>query len=227
MNFDFDVRPSDSPLVETIWRTYNQNAGKFTSVAVSRWEIVITQQRGKITVGVRGPETLATPALVPDDADILGIQFKLGTFMPHLPTVNLVDSAIVLPEAGSQQRVWLHGAAWEIPNFENADEFLARLVRQGLLVHDPVVDAVLQNQRIEFSKRTVERRFLRATGLTHGTLNQIERARQSATLLEQGLPIADAVFQGGYADQPHLTRSLKRFVGVTPAQVLDAVNNLP
>lgn len=227
MSFDFDVRPSDSPFVETIWRNYNQNAGEFTSVAVSRWEIVITRRRGTITFGVRGPETHATLAPVFDDTEVFGIQFKLGAFMPHLPTSELVDTAISLPEASSQQRIWLHGAAWEIPTFENADDFLAKLTHEGLLVRDPVVDAVLQNQHIDLSRRTVERRFLRATGLTHGTLDQIERARQSAVRLEQGLPIVDTVFQGGYADQPHLTRSLKRFLGVTPAQILQAVNNLP
>jgi AraC-like DNA-binding protein len=40
------------------------------------------------------------------------------------------------------------------------------------------------------------------------------------TLLEQGFTIADAIYQAGYADQPHLTRSLKHFVGQTPAQIL-------
>jgi AraC-like DNA-binding protein len=73
---------------------------------------------------------------------------------------------------------------------------------------------------VELSLRSVQRRFLRATGLTYGTLDQIERAREAATLLEQGISIADAVYYAGYADQPHLTRSLKRFVGQTPGQIL-------
>jgi AraC-like DNA-binding protein len=70
------------------------------------------------------------------------------------------------------------------------------------------------------SLRTIQRRFLHATGLTRGTFEQIERARQAVTFLEQGLSIADAVYQVGYADQPHLTRSLKRFIGQTPAQII-------
>jgi methylphosphotriester-DNA--protein-cysteine methyltransferase len=68
--------------------------------------------------------------------------------------------------------------------------------------------------------RSVQRRFLRATGLTRGTVDQIERARQTVTLLEQGVSIADAIYQAGYADQPHLTRSLKRFIGQTPRQII-------
>ena len=63
-------------------------------------------------------------------------------------------------------------------------------------------------------------RFLRATGLTHGLVVQIERAQHALKLLQHGMPILDTVEQAGYADQPHLTRSLKRLVGQTPAQIL-------
>lgn len=145
---------------------------------------------------------------------------KLGAFMPHLPLGKLRDrNDATLPKASSQS-FWLHGSAWQFPGFENADTFVSRLVQQDLLVHDPLVEAVLQNRPLDMSLRSVQRRFLQATGLTCGTLEQIERARQAVTLLEQGLSIADAVYYAGYADQPHLTRSLKRFVGQTPAQIL-------
>jgi AraC-like DNA-binding protein len=38
--------------------------------------------------------------------------------------------------------------------------------------------------------------------------------------LQQGVPIPDAVYEAGYFDQPHLTRSLKQWVGHTPAQLV-------
>jgi methylphosphotriester-DNA--protein-cysteine methyltransferase len=60
---------------------------------------------------------------------------------------------------------------------------------------------------------------LQATGLTHKTIQQIERARSAVSLLEQGTPISDAALELGYFDQAHLTNSLKRFVGKTPAQI--------
>lgn len=61
---------------------------------------------------------------------------------------------------------------------------------------------------------------MRTTGLTHGAARRIERARYATTLLQQGVPILDAVHEAGYFDQPHLTRSLKRFIGQTPAQIM-------
>lgn len=217
--FAFDVRSSDSPFVEQIWRSQSEGAGDFLSVAASNWEMVITQIAGKIHVTVRGPETEAKPAHCPADGEWLGVIFKLGTFMPHLPTVKLVDEEIHMPAANGQS-FWLHGSAWELPTFENMDTFIAKLVRKGLLAREPVVEAALHNQAIDLSLRSVQRRFLHATGLTHGAVSQIERARQATTLLQQGVSILDTVELAGYADQPHLTRSLKRLVGQTPAQIL-------
>jgi AraC-like DNA-binding protein len=100
------------------------------------------------------------------------------------------------------------------------ETFVDRLVRDGLLVREPVVDAALQGQLSDLSLRSVQRRFLRATGLTHGAVCQIKRARKAAALLAEGVSILDTVDQAGYADQPHLTRSLRRWAGQTPVQIL-------
>jgi AraC-like DNA-binding protein len=217
MDFSFEYRESDSPYVDAVWQT-RSNGGSFTSIAESHWGMIVTKQAGKITLTVRGPETKSIPSPVPDNAEIFGIVFKLGTFMPHLPNNKLVDGELHLPQAAFQS-FWLHSSAWQFPNFENSDTFVSRLIREGLLVRDDVVDAVLQNHSPDVSIRTVRRRFLQATGLTHGTIVQIERARHAMALLQQGTPILDTVFEAGYFDQPHLTRSLKHFMGQTPAQI--------
>ena len=222
MDLTFDERASDSPYIERIWRTQSERESAFTSIAVSHLELVVTRMAGTTTLTVRGPETTATPAPIPADAEFFGIQLKLGSFLPVIPSEELVDVHRTLPEA-SRRGFWLHGARWELPSFDNADAFVERLAREGLLVREPVVEEALAGRRRDLSARSVQRRFLRATGLTHGTLLQIERARAALNLLEQGVSILDTVEQIGYSDQPHLTRSLKRFVGRTPAQVLRMV----
>ena len=218
MKFVFDERPSVSPFVENIWRTQSKRAGSFISVAAIHWEMVVMRQNGRTILTVRGPETKAAPAPIPENAEFFGITFKLGAFMPHLPASDLVDGEVNLPDATGKS-FWLQRSAWQFPDYENADTFVGRLVHEGLLVREPVVEAALQGQLKELSLRTVQRRFLRATGLTHSTVHQIERARYATALLEQGVSILDTVGQAGYFDQPHLTRSLKHFIGVTPAQI--------
>ena len=214
-----DNRPSRSPFLEMIWRTQSDSVGSFISQAVSHWEMVIMKHQGKTTLTVRGPETKATPASVPADAEWLGITFKLGTFMPHLPLSSLLDGGNAeLPEATSKS-FWLYGSTWEFPTYENADTFVMRLEHEGLLEHDPIVDGVLQGHPQAFSPRALQYRFLRATGLTQNKVHQIERARRAAALLAGGMPILDTAYEVGYFDQSHLTNALKRFLGQTPAQI--------
>ncbi len=215
---NIDTRPSDSPWVETIWRSHSSQAGPFLSIASSHWEMIVSQHEGRTYFSVRGPETHPTVAHCPPDGNWLGIQFKHGVFMPHLPVTELVDHQVELPEACGRS-FWLHGSAWEFPTFENVDAFVDRLVKEELLVSDPIVASTLQAHATDLSLRSVQRRFLRATGLTQGTVNQIERAHHAVALLRQGVSILDTVERAGYADQSHLIRSLKRLIGKTPAQL--------
>lgn len=219
MQFVFDGRASDAPLVETIWRTRSVGGGSFLSSAGSHLELVITRQRDQTMVTVRGPETKARPAPVPEDAEFLGIVFRLGTYLPPLPAPTLIDGGVNLPLAAGRS-FWLHGSAWPFPTYENADTFVTRLVRAGLLAHDSVVAAALSEQLPAVSSRTIRRRCLHVTGLTPKTIQQIERARQAAERLRRGVPILDVAYETGYFDQAHMTRSLKRLIGQTPAQIL-------
>jgi AraC-like DNA-binding protein len=220
MVFNFESRESDSSYVDFLWQTRTHQAGPtFTSTAGTNWEIVLTRMQGETTLTVRGPETKASPAAIPEDAEIFGIVFKMGTFMPHLPPRDLVNTGINLPDAGAQS-IWLKGSAWELPTFDNADVFINRLVRDGLLAFEPVVDAALQGETNYLSLRSVQRRFVQVTGLTHSAIRQIYRAKEAAALLENGTPILDTVVELGYSDQSHLTRSLKHLLGQTPTQII-------
>jgi len=156
----------------------------------------------------------------PEDAEIFGIQFKLGSFIPSLPNPHLVDRHATLPNATSDS-FWLDDSVWSTPTFEDADLFVERLVRHGLLRFEPSVKAVLQAEfhPNSLSIRSVQRRFVQATGVTHRTLRQIERARAAATLLERGMSIADVVETLNFSDQPHLTKTLKHLIGQTPARL--------
>jgi hypothetical protein len=219
VGFVFEERPSDSPAVEKIWRNESGAVTSFLSVARPNWLMVFARQYGRTAVTLHGPETRATLAHCPEEAEFLGIQFTVGAFMPSVPVHRLVDGDIELPEA-SGTSFWLDGDAWEVPSFENADTFVARLVRAGLVAHDPAVDAVLHGDSPNLSARSMQRRFLKTTGLTHSAIRQIRRAQETTRLLRRGAPILDVIEQAGYFDQSHLTHALKRFTGQTPAQTI-------
>jgi hypothetical protein len=217
--FDLEARASDSPLVEQVWQARSVRSGVFQSMASNHLMMVVTRRNGKAIFTVRGPATRATPLFCDSDGEWVGIEFRVGAFMPHLPASELVDGDLNLPGAGARS-FCLDGSAWEFPTFENADTFVDRLVREGLLVREPVVHALLAGHGLDMSARSVQRRFVRATGLPHRAIQQIERARTAMAMLRDGRSILDTVHEAGYYDQPHLTRSLKRLVGQTPAEII-------
>ena len=218
MTILYEERPSDSPYVDTIMHGHTMSDGSPTRPAEICWHMVIVRQKGNVQLLVVGPWTTSGITSYTEGAEILWIRFKLGVFMPHLPTNKFLDSETILPGA-ARGSLWLNGSAWQYPAYENADTFVDRLVREDVLVRDPVVNAVLQGHPQEIPPRTIRHRFLRATGLNQNHIQQFERARQAAALLEQGVSVLDAVYHVGYYDQPHLTRSLKRFIGYTPGQL--------
>jgi len=225
MFFTLEERPSDSSFVQAVWRNQSERPASFISTAGTHWEMVWMRYRGQSTLTLRGPETKATPADFPAEAEWLGITFKLGAFMPDFPPGGLLDRQDVnLPESTSKS-FWLSGSTWEFPTYENAETFVDRLARAELLVRDPLVEDVLDEVPLDLSPRTLQYRFLRATGLTRKAVQQIQRAWQAARLLGQGYPILDTAYQLGYFDQSHLTNSLRHYMGQTPAQISQALQS--
>lgn len=221
MNAFFEGRSSDSPYIQGIWHGHTQ--GLYTPVcpAAAEWTLFLQRKRGQVTVRFEGPLTRAKAKLETEDTEFCVIRFKAGTFLPVIPINRFLDSDLCLP-AASHGSFWLHGMNWEFPRFEDVEVFVSRLVREDVLLCDPLVSAVLDNQPHDLSLRTVRRRFLRSTGLTPKQIGQIDRAVQAMTLLTRGVSILDVVYDLGYADQPHLTRSLRRFIGQTPGEIVQA-----
>jgi hypothetical protein len=219
MSIVYEERRSDSPYVETIIRGRTVSDDSPVRPAECHWHMVFVRQDGEARVVFVGPWTTAGNTYYTEGAEILWVKFRLGAFMPHLPARRFLDVETILPEAASRS-FWLKGSAMQFPDYENAETFVSRLVHDGVLVRDPLVNAVLQDRPQDLSPRTVRHRFLRATGLNQSHIRQVERAQHAAALLRRGVSIPDAVFEVGYFDHPHLTRSLKQWVGHTPAQIV-------
>ncbi|MBB2500533.1 AraC family transcriptional regulator [Amycolatopsis echigonensis] len=218
-----EYRVSDSPYIEGVYRVA-PNGGfapeRMVSVVNSNWELLVWASAGATAVSVRGPET--RPTVVPLDGGLgstFGVIFRHGAFLRNLPVRGLVDGSVSSPYTTPRSFV-LQGSEWEIPTYENAETFVDRLVRAGLLVRDPLVTDVVAGERpVPVTPRSVQRRVAAATGLTQGMIRQIERVRQATMLLRQGVAATEVVHLAGYHDQPHLARSLTRFVGRTATQL--------
>ena len=218
IHFDAD-RASDSPFVERVWGCHSEGGGPFIAVASSHWELVVTRLEGAATVTLHGPETRAREVHCPPDGEWFAIRFKAGTFMPRLPVANLLNGQDVNLPSAFRGRFRLEGHAWEIPDFENAEAFVARLARRGIIARDAAVQAALEGDELALTKRSAQRHFLHSTGMSHTALRNIQRARRATQLLRAGASPSEAAIEAGYFDQPHLTRSLRRLIGLTPTRI--------
>lgn len=211
-------RESDSPYVSRVWQGRVAGAARMTSVATATWELVFWTDGGVRHAAVRGPETAASTAEVIGDSESFGITFAYGASMPRLPVRGLVNAQRESPHTSDRAFV-LAGQEWEIPGVDDAEMLVDRLVRAGALVRDPMVDEVVWGGIARVGTRSVQRRVAAATGLTQSAIRQIERARAAAVLLGQGAAALDVANRCGYYDQPHLARSLQRFIGRTATQL--------
>lgn len=217
----FEGRTSDSPYIDSVWRGWTGENYAPVCPADEHWNVLFLRSGTTSTADVEGPLTKATAKFRAEPAEFLVIRFTLGVYMPYIPVGALLDHSAPPADTGGPS-VWLGGAARQVPTFENAETYVDWLIRDGTLAHDPLVGEALREPIPEYSARTLRRRFQYATGLTQGAVRQIERARQAVALLGQGVPILDAAYEAGYADQPHMTRALRRYFGQTPAQIARA-----
>lgn len=73
---------------------------------------------------------------------------------------------------------------------------------------------------LHITARTLERRFLKETGISAKQFIQITRFQQSMEQMAGGgyTNLTDVVYNNGYADQSHFIRVFKAFTGTTPGR---------
>lgn len=205
MNFVYQGRSSDSPVVDFIWRTEDARSGRYLAAATNQLHLVFITNDQKTKVELRGTAPQAIPFTYTIGNRNLAIRLKPGVFVPGLLPRQTIDISHTLQ-------------FWESPTFDNAEVFISKLMRRGLLA----VDQLVQNPTypLQVSPRTVQRHFLRTVGLSARFSGLITRTDKAISLLQTGLPILEVAAQTGFADQAHLTRTVKQLSGRTPGQII-------
>ena len=198
----------------------SESGGEFLSMAEGNIELVITRLPSLVSVTLRGPVTRGSLVECPPHGEWLAIRFRLGAYFPTVPTAALMNhQCLDMPLLGVD-RFWFGSDAFEIPTFDNAELLVSRIALAGLISRDSAADAAMEGDVRWLSRRSVQRHFRRTTGMTFNGYRQIERAREAASMLVGGNSILSTAFDAGYFDQAHLTRSMKRLIGTTPAVLL-------
>lgn len=75
------------------------------------------------------------------------------------------------------------------------------------------------------SLRSMERRTKRLSGQTRQALEFFSamEALQALAYRNQNMPLADIAYEGGFADQSHMGRAVRRTTGISPARLNEAI----
>lgn len=214
-----EARLVESPYIEWVGHGYTVADGLAMRPAGYTWHLIFTRHEGIRRTLVVGALDQARPLRYVAGAESLWIRFKVGTYLPHLPAPAILNREITLSE-GSGDTFWLKDTGWEIPTFDNAETFVDQLVRAGAVTCDPLIQAALRDELQNASARTLRYRFWHSTGLRQHSIRQIQRAQRAVDVLQQGHSIVNTAHDLGYADQAHMTRSLKRLLGSTPGELV-------
>lgn len=178
------------------------------------------------TLFVAGPDTQAQLATA-GPGIMHGVRFRPGVApaLFGMPAAELTDSRPALSEldrARFADRLPDDLAAAADPAGVLVNAVVGALDRDRL---DPSAPEVLAGLRrgtpvaklageFGFTERTLHRRCLAAFGYGPKTVQRVLRFQRALRLVRAGRSYADAAFEAGYADQPHLAREVRALAGV-------------
>jgi AraC-like DNA-binding protein len=195
---------------------------------------------------VAGPDTRWRMEKVPAGSSIVGVRFRPGTarlLFGDIPASEVRDQQVELADLwgarqvrelterlGEAESLWaaadlLQGAVLaRLPHTSEVDPMVRAAVR--LLNAPRPAPVTVVADRFGLSERQLRRRFVAAVGYGPKALEGVLRLRRairlSETTSEDGarLRTADVAMEAGYADQPHMTREMRRLAGMTPGELL-------
>lgn len=215
----YEEHHPDSPVLECVWQARATRDERYLVPAVEFWDLWFARgPDGRLLAGLAGPTLGHRWIRSTIGEHCWGIQLKAHAILPGVSKHFLLggEQRLVV-EAG---RVTLAQHAVPFPEFGDLEAFTDRLLELDVLRIDDDVRRMLSGEDAGYSERHRQRRVRAATGLTRKQIEQLSRAREAFALLLQGVPPSECAARCGFADQAHLTRSLRVFHGRTPAEVL-------
>lgn len=215
----YEERHPESPVVECMWQACATKDERYLVEAVEYWDLWFArEQDGSLLAGLSGPSLGHRWIRSTIGEHSWGVQLKAHVVLPGVSKQLLLggEQQLVVEE----RRVVIAQHAVPFPEFGDLEAFTDRLLEFDVLRGDDEVRRMLSGDDAGYSERHRQRRVRAATGLTRKQIAQLARAREAYALLLQGVPPVECAARCGFADQAHLTRSLRVFHGRTPAQVL-------
>ena len=220
----WEERPGRIAEVRTVWRAEVTAAGRYPINGSEYWGIsFIRRVDGTLAGELDGPTFEVHEVDSVQGERYWGVELAPWVTVQGLPKQPILGLTLALQVDGS--RVRLDDAWWPVPAYDEIEAWVEDLVASGTLVVDREIRRALGGDRVGATDRTWQRRYRSVVGLTAAQVKRARRVEQAFALLQSGMPPAEAAVAAGFADQAHLTRSMRLIRGRTPASVLSAAQS--
>ena len=212
---------SPHPLINCTWYANAEHDGVYTDPANEYWSMAFVKRSDKSSgVEVYGPSL--RPRILEGFAgeEYWGVEFKAHATLIAISKGELLNADISLPVVDTSFLIGVQ--CYQIPTYKKLEHFVQQLQEDGIVIADSRIERALQGSDAGLSQRSRQRHVKNVTGLTKKQIEQLKRARHAYYLIQTGHSLPDAAITAGYADQPHMTRSLKLLRGETPTQIIAA-----
>jgi AraC-like DNA-binding protein len=164
-------------------------------------------------------DEVALPVL-PAGTRLRGIRFRPAAVAPafRLPAFSLRNRTVPVDGVLDSRRVRRLGDPEWIDRWIRSIEPSPRTAAAVELLATRSVDEVAA--ALGVTGRHLRRLLLADIGLSPKVYQQVVRLQRFVRAVDEGTPLAVAAAGAGYADQPHMTREVRRFAGLTPARLI-------
>lgn len=228
--------PALAPFVEHFWSVSWNLDEPFRAETLPHPSVHITFENGRAEVG--GVHTRKWTRALKGKGRVFAIKFRPAAFQPFVeePVSSLSERVERLSRVFGTEAKRLEREVLEESDLQkciaHCEQFLLerkpKLTREltalrdlvERLAKDPSITRV--EQLVELSgeeKRTLQRKFRRAVGVTPKWTIQRYRLHEAAERLkaEPRANLAELAAELGYFDQPHFIRDFKKLIGLSPA----------
>lgn len=215
----YEQKSSSSPAINSIWRAYVEEPDVYTDPANEFWGLAFTRRKDStLRAELIGP-SLQPRLLQSVKGDTYwGVEFRAHVVIGGASKENILGETVDLGVEG--ELFDLLGRRYGVPEYEGLEAFVGRLLNDGAITSRDDVSRSLAGDVGGYSPRSWQRHIRWVTGLSRKQIQQLERARAAFFLLQSGYSASSAAAAAGYADQAHMTRSLRLLRSETPAQII-------
>jgi hypothetical protein len=210
-------RASELESIASVWTGKASEMTSRTVLADPCISIILVKSKDSAEVIIRGPETKPRSEILLPGYTWTGIRLQPGVQLKNFPTQQLTDSFRALP-ADSNGRFQFEGTQLQFPAFNNVEQLIEQMYDLGYISGKSL--EAQEFPKHDMSSKSYSRFVKRNTGLSPYKLHQLQRMSEAFRLLRQGMPAATVAYELGFADQAHLARAVKQFLGHTPKKLL-------